>query len=51
MNEASLNTRIDKDLKDRFIKVAKANDETAAQLVRKFVKEYLATHAQGSFKL
>ena len=43
----SINVRIDKDLKDRFIKVADANDDTASQLLRKYIKSYLSEHSQG----
>lgn len=38
--------KIDKDIKDRFLKVAKNNEETGSSLIRKFIKEYLKEHSQ-----
>lgn len=33
--------RVDKDLKDHFISVCKTNESTAAQELRKFMKDYI----------
>ena len=35
-------------LKERFAKVAKANDRVPSQLLREFMKQYLKENAQGS---
>ena len=43
----NINIRIEKDIKNRFIKVAESNDDTASQLIRKYIKKYLADNAQG----
>ena len=32
---------IDKDLKDKFLKIATQNEETASKLIRKFIKNYV----------
>ena len=47
MAESNINVRLDSTIKDRFLKVAKSNDDTAAQLVRKWIKKYLSENAQG----
>ena len=38
--------RVDKDLKDRFVEVCKANDTDSSKELRKFIKQYLSKHAQ-----
>lgn len=38
--------RVDKTLKDQFISVCKTNDSTAAQELRKFMKEYIKKNNQ-----
>jgi len=45
-NKARLNIHIEKDLKDRFLKVAKANDTDASKLIRAFIREYLRKNSQ-----
>ena len=42
---------LDEELYERFKKVAKANDSTAVQEIRKFVKKYLSENAQLALKL
>jgi hypothetical protein len=38
--------RVDKDLKDHFISVCKDNESTAAQELRKFMKDYIKKNNQ-----
>lgn len=42
----NVNFRCEKSLYERFLKVAKYNDRTGAQLFREFVKDYLSKNAQ-----
>jgi len=44
----NFNIKMEKDIKDRFLKVAKANDTTAAQLIRHFIKDYISKNSQLS---
>lgn len=46
MSEVQYPIRVDKDLKDHFISVCKNNDSTAAQELRKFMKEYIRKNNQ-----
>lgn len=41
-----LNINIAKDLKERFMAVAKENDTDSNKLVRQWIKEYLAKNSQ-----
>lgn len=43
------NIKLEQDLKDRFLAVAKANDENGSQLIRKFIKDYLIKNSQTKF--
>ena len=43
------NIKVEQDLKDRFLAVAKANDENGSQLIRKFIKDYLTKNSQTKF--
>ena len=40
------NIRIDKELKNRFLRVAKNNDEDGTKVIRKMIKEYCSANAQ-----
>jgi len=42
--------RVEKDLKDRFIAVCKANDTDSSKELRKFIKQYLAKNSQLSLQ-
>ncbi len=48
--KVNFNITIDKNLKDRFVKVAKANETTGSQMIRLWIKKYLSENAQGKFK-
>ena len=42
----ALNIKMEEDLKNRFLAVAKANDDNGSQLIRKFIKDYLIKNSQ-----
>lgn len=45
-NNVLFNIRLDRELKDRFLRVAKENDQDGAKLLRKMIKEYCSSNAQ-----
>ena len=45
MKKVNFNLLIEKEIKEKFIRLAKLNDETASQLVRKFIKEYVKNNS------
>lgn len=46
MSEVQYPIRVDKLLKDTFISVCKENESTAAQELRKFMKDYIKKNQQ-----
>lgn len=46
MSEVQYPIRVDKFLKDTFISVCKENESTAAQELRKFMKDYIKKNQQ-----
>lgn len=42
--------RIEKDLKQRFISVCKANETDASKEMRKFIKDYLSKNSQAKME-
>lgn len=42
-----MNFRVEKELRDAFLKACNSNDETGAQVLRKFMREYVEKNAQG----
>lgn len=46
MSDVQYPIRVDKTLKDHFISVCKSNDSTAAQELRKFMKDYIKKNNQ-----
>lgn len=42
-----LPVRMSKDLKEAFLKIAKANDRNGSILVRDFIREYVKKNSQG----
>lgn len=48
--DSGLRIRIQRDLRDRFLAACRAEDKPAAQVVREFIREYVARHEaeQGS---
>jgi len=41
--------RLDRELKDRFVKTCKAMDSDSSKEIRKFMKKYLAENSQLTF--
>ena len=48
MNLIQANITVEKDLWEEFKKVAKANEENASRLIRKYIKEYLKKEEKKS---
>lgn len=42
--EAGLHIRVQRDLRDQFLDACRANDRPAAQVIREFMRSYVATH-------
>jgi hypothetical protein len=47
-NDKSLQIRVTEDLRDAFIEACKSNDTTAAQELRRFMRDYVKKHGQRS---
>src|SRR5690554_3901906 len=45
--DAGLRIRIDRDLRDAFLKVCRAQDKPAAQVIREFMRDYISHASQG----
>ena len=48
--DAQLLIKLERDLRDRFVKVAAMNDMTASQLIRHFIRDYLKNNSQLELK-
>ena len=48
MGEATFTFRVDDDLKSAFADAAKAHDRTGAQLIRDFMRDYVAGERQAA---
>ena len=46
MDFVRLNINLPKNIKERFIAVAKANETDSSKLIRQFIKDYLAKNSQ-----
>ncbi|MEO0636985.1 MAG: hypothetical protein AAFY73_10085 [Pseudomonadota bacterium] len=44
MKDAGLRIRIDRNLRERFLQVCRAQDKPAAQVIREFMRSYIQTH-------
>ncbi|VAW70348.1 hypothetical protein MNBD_GAMMA09-3329, partial [hydrothermal vent metagenome] len=44
MKDAGLRIRVQRDLREKFIEVCRAQDKPAAQVLREFMREYVAQH-------
>lgn len=51
MIDAQLAIRVDADLRAAFLGACKGQDQTAAQAVRAFMREYVAQHGQQSLPM
>jgi Ribbon-helix-helix protein len=47
MKDAGLRIRIDRQLRDAFVRVCREQDKPAAQVLREFMRGYVAAHKQG----
>jgi hypothetical protein len=47
--DSGLRIRVQRDLRDKFVEVCRAQDKPAAQVIREFMREYVSRHegAQG----
>jgi hypothetical protein len=46
--DAGLRVRIDRGLREQFLEVCRAQDRPAAQVIREFMREYIASHQNAS---
>lgn len=47
MKDAGLRIRVQRDLREQFMEVCQAQDKPAAQVIREFMRDYVARHAAG----
>jgi predicted transcriptional regulator len=47
MEQKNFTCRVDADLKQAFLRAAKANDRTASVLIRDFMRDYVQRSIQG----
>jgi hypothetical protein len=44
MKDVGLRIRIDRDLREQFVKACQADDKPASQVIREFMREYVRQH-------
>ena len=44
MKDVGLRIRIDRDLREQFVKACQADDKPASQVIREFMREYVTQH-------
>jgi hypothetical protein len=44
MKDAGLRIRVQRDLREKFLEVCRAQDKPAAQVLREFMREYVIEH-------
>lgn len=44
MKDSGLRLRVERELREKFVETCRRNDITAAQVLRKFMREYVAEH-------
>ena len=44
MKDVGLRIRVQRDLREQFLNVCRAQDKPAAQVIREFMREYVANH-------
>lgn len=44
VKDSGLRIRVDRDLRDRFQEICRAQDRPAAQVLREFMRRYIAEH-------
>ena len=42
--DSGLRIRVQRDLRDSFLEVCRAQDKPAAQVIREFMRDYVSTH-------
>ena len=42
MKDSGLRIRVERELRDRFLEICRQNDRPAAQVIREFMREYMA---------
>lgn len=47
MKDSGLRIRVQRDLRDRFLEVCRAQDKPAAQVIREFMRAYVDRHDAG----
>lgn len=45
--DAGLRIRVERELRDEFLEVCRHRDRPAAQVIREFMREYVAEHQQA----
>lgn len=45
IKDSGLRIRVERDLRDRFLQVCRAQDKPAAQVIREFMRTYVDRHA------
>jgi hypothetical protein len=48
MKDVGLRIRVQRDLRERFLEVCRAQDKPAAQVLREFMRNYVAAHNDQS---
>lgn len=46
MKDSGLRIRVEKELREKFIRLCREQDRPAAQILREFMREYVASHSQ-----
>jgi hypothetical protein len=46
MKDSRLRIRVQRELRDRFVEVCRAQDMPAAQVIREFMREYVGQHQE-----
>jgi len=44
MKDAGLRIRLQRDLREKFLEICRAQDKPAAQILREFMREYVVEH-------
>lgn len=47
-SKTNFNVRVDKELKNSFIRAAKKQDIDASKLIRQYMREYIAKHERNT---
>jgi hypothetical protein len=48
IKDTGVRIRVEKGLHDRFLEICRRQDTPAAQVLRQFMREYVAQHADGT---